>query len=33
VEIETAQGGKLRLDLNAIATADLAGLIRAFMGR
>lgn len=32
VEMESAQGGKLRLDLKAIATAELAGLIRAFMG-
>jgi hypothetical protein len=31
VETESAQGGKLRLDLKAIATAELAGLIRAFM--
>jgi hypothetical protein len=32
VEMESAHGGKLRLDLKAIATAELAGLIRAFMG-
>jgi hypothetical protein len=32
VEMETAQGGKLRLDMKAMATAELAGLIRAFMG-
>jgi hypothetical protein len=32
VEMESAQGGKLRLDLKAIATSELAGLIRAFMG-
>jgi hypothetical protein len=32
VEMESAQGGKLRLDLKAIATTELAGLIRAFMG-
>jgi len=32
VEMESAQGGKLRLDLKAIATPELAGLIRAFMG-
>jgi hypothetical protein len=32
VEMESAQGGKLRLDLRAIATTELAGLIRAFMG-
>jgi hypothetical protein len=30
--MESAQGGKLRLDLKAIATSELAGLIRAFMG-
>lgn len=33
VEMELAQGEKLRLDLKAIATTELAGLIRAFMGR
>lgn len=32
VEMESAGGGKLRLDLKAIATTELAGLIRAFMG-
>ena len=32
VEMESAQGGKLRLDLKAIATSELAGLLRAFMG-
>lgn len=32
VEMESAQGGKLRLELKAIATEELAGLIRAFMG-
>jgi hypothetical protein len=32
VEMESAQGGKLRLDLKAIATTELAGLIRAFLG-
>ncbi len=32
VEVESAQGGELRLDLKAIATSELAGLIRAFMG-
>jgi hypothetical protein len=32
VEMEAAQGGTLRLDLKAIATTELAGLIRAFMG-
>jgi hypothetical protein len=33
VEMESGQGGKLRLELKAIATTELAGLIRAFMGR
>ena len=32
VEVEAAQG-KLRLDLKAVTTSELAGLIRAFMGR
>lgn len=32
VEMESGQGGKLRLELKAIATTELAGLIRAFMG-
>ena len=30
VEVESANGGKLRLDLKAIATSQLADLIRAF---
>jgi hypothetical protein len=30
VEVESARGGKLRLDLKAIATSQLAELIRAF---
>jgi hypothetical protein len=30
VEVESASGGKLRLDLKAIATSQLAELIRAF---
>ena len=30
VEVESASGGKLRLDLKAIATGQLAELIRAF---
>lgn len=30
VEVESPQGGKLRLELKAIATTELAGLIRAF---
>jgi hypothetical protein len=30
VEVESASGGKLRLDLRAIATSQLAELIRAF---
>jgi hypothetical protein len=32
VEVEAAQG-KLRLDLKAVTTSELAGLIHAFMGR
>jgi hypothetical protein len=32
VEVESAQGGKLRLDLKGVATTELAGLIRAFIG-
>jgi hypothetical protein len=31
VEVESAQGGKLRLELKAIATTELVDLIRAFM--
>jgi len=30
VEVESASGGKLRLDLKTIATSQLAELIRAF---
>jgi hypothetical protein len=30
VEVESVSGGKLRLDLKAIATSQLAELIRAF---
>jgi hypothetical protein len=30
VEVESASGGKLRLDLKTIATGQLAELIRAF---
>lgn len=33
VEVESAQGGKLRLELKAIATRELVDLIRAFMSR
>lgn len=33
LEVEAAQGGKLRLDLKAVTTTELASLIRAFMGR
>ena len=32
VEVESASGGKLRLDLKTIATSPLAELIRAFAG-
>jgi hypothetical protein len=31
VEVESAQGGKLRLELKAVATTELVGLIRAFV--
>lgn len=31
VEVESARGGKLRLDLAAIATTELVNLIRAFV--
>jgi hypothetical protein len=31
VEVESAQGGKLRLELKAVATTELASLIRAFV--
>ena len=33
VEVESTQGGKLRLELKAVATTELANLIRAFVGR
>jgi hypothetical protein len=33
VEVESAQGGKLRLELKAIATTELIELIRAFVSR
>lgn len=33
LEVEAAQGGKLRLDLKAVTTTELASLIRAFIGR
>jgi hypothetical protein len=33
VEIESGQGAKLRLDLKGVATTELAGLIRAFIGQ
>jgi hypothetical protein len=32
VAVEAVQGGKLRLDLKAVATTELAPLIRAFLG-
>jgi hypothetical protein len=32
VEVESVQGGKLRLELKAVATTELANLIRAFVG-
>ncbi len=31
VEVESVQGGKLRLELKAVATTELASLIRAFV--
>jgi hypothetical protein len=31
VEVESAQGGKLRLELKAVATTELVSLIRAFV--
>lgn len=31
VEVESARGGKLRLDLKAVATTELVNLIRAFV--
>lgn len=33
VEVESGQGGKLRLELKAVATTELAELIRAFVSR
>jgi len=33
VEVESAQGSKLRLELKAVATTELAGLIRAFVSQ
>ena len=33
VEVESPQGGKLRLELKVVATTELASLIRAFVGR
>lgn len=33
VEVQAAQGGKLRLELKAVATTELADLIRAFMNQ
>jgi hypothetical protein len=33
VEVETAQGGKLRLELKAVAITEIAGLIRAFVNQ
>jgi hypothetical protein len=33
IEVEAAQGGKLRLDLKAVTATELASLICAFMGR
>jgi hypothetical protein len=32
VEVESTQGGKLRLELKAVATTELVNLIRAFVG-
>jgi hypothetical protein len=32
VEVESVQGGKLRLELKAVATTERANLIRAFVG-
>jgi endonuclease YncB( thermonuclease family) len=31
VEVESSQGGKLRLELKGVATTELADLIRAFV--
>ncbi|MBA3914756.1 MAG: hypothetical protein H0X25_13110 [Acidobacteriales bacterium] len=33
LEVESAQGGKLRLELKAMATTELANLIRAFVSQ
>lgn|ERR1700730_2145947 len=33
VEVESAQGGKLRLELKAVAITELVGLIRAFVNQ
>lgn len=33
VEVESAHGGKLRLELEAVATSEVANLIRAFVNR
>ena len=33
VEVESGHGAKLRLDLKGVATTELAGLIRAFIGQ
>jgi len=33
VEVESERGAKLRLELKGIATAELAGLIRGFLGQ
>jgi hypothetical protein len=32
VEVESAEGSKLRLEFNAVATGELVNLIRAFVG-
>jgi|SRR5579859_2124844 hypothetical protein len=33
MEVESAQGGKMRLELKALATSELVDLIRAFVSR
>lgn len=33
IEVESERGAKVRLELKAIATAELAGLIRGFLGQ
>ena len=33
IEVETSQGAKLRVELRGIATNELAGLIRGFLGQ